>query len=139
MKWCRDKLNIPLSTSVKIEDVYKLISDDKLTNGFRHIEFQKEENGYHARSLEEAIMNVNRDLYGISHSDSTFSFDSENQKKTNFSLQLLTDNKFLEYQTPSYIADGLIWLNNQDKIVYPVKITVKEKRKQNLTIKTIKD
>lgn len=139
MKWCHDKLNIPLSTTVKIEDVYKLISDDKLTNGFRHIEFQKEENGYHARSLEEAIMNVNRELYGISHSDSNFSFDSEKQKKTNFSLQLLTDDDFLEYQTPSYIVDGLIWLNNQEKIVYPVTITVKEKRKQNLTIKTIKD
>lgn len=139
MKWCHDKLNIPLSTTVKIEDVYKLISDDKLTNGFRHIEFQKEENGYHARSLEEAIMNVNRELYGISHSDSNFSFDSEKQKKTNFSLQLLTDDVFLEYQTPSYIVDGLIWLNNQEKIVYPVTITVKEKRKQNLTIKTIKD
>jgi len=139
MKWCHDKLNIPLSTTVKIEDVYKLISNDKLTNGFRHIEFQKEENGYHARSLEEAIMNVNRELYGISHSDSNFSFDSEKQKKTNFSLQLLTDDDFLEYQTPSYIVDGLIWLNNQEKIVYPVTITVKEKRKQNLTIKTIKD
>jgi putative ATP-dependent endonuclease of OLD family len=139
MKWCRDKLNIPLSISVKIEDVYKLISDDKLTNGFRHIEFQKEENGYHARSLEEAIMNVNRDLYSISHSDSTFSFDSENQKKTNFSLQLLTDDDYLDYQTPSYIVDGLIWLNNQDKVVYPVTITVKEKKKRKLTLKTIKD
>lgn len=139
MKWCRDKLNIPLSTSVKIEDVYKLISDDKLTNGFRHIEFQKEENGYHARSLEESIMNVNRKLYGISHSDNTFSFNSKNQKKTNFSLQLLTDDDFLGYQIPSYIVDGLIWLNNQDRVVYPVNITVKEKNKRKLTIKTIKD
>lgn len=139
MKWCRDKLNIPLSTSVKIEDVYKLISDDKLTNGFRHIEFQKEENGYHARSLEEAIMNVNRNLYDISQSDNTFSFDSENQKKTDFSLQLLTDEDYLGYQIPSYIIDGLIWLNNKDRVVYPVEITVKEKNKRNLTIKIIKD
>ena len=84
-------------------------------------------------------MNVNRDLYSISHSDSTFSFDSENQKKTNFSLQLLTDDDYLDYQTPSYIVDGLIWLNNQDKVVYPVTITVKEKNKRKLTLKTIKD
>lgn len=139
MKWCRDKLNIPLSTSVKIEDVYKLISDDKLTNGFRHIEFQKEENEYHARSLEEAIMNVNRGLYGISNSDNAFSFDSKSQKKTNFSLQLLTSENYSGYQVPSYIVDGLIWLNNQDKVVYPVEITVKEKNKRNLTIKKIKD
>lgn len=133
MKWCRDKLNIPLSTTVKIENVYKLLSDGLLTNGFRHIEIQKEENGYHARSLEEAIMNVNRALYGIDDSDNSFYFDSGKQKKTNFSLELLTVDSFLDYNIPSYIIDGLIWLNNQDTVKYPVSITVKEKNKRNLT------
>lgn len=139
MKWCRDKLNIALSTTVKIENVYKLLSEGLLTNGFRHIEIQKEENGYHARSLEEAIMNVNRDLYGIDNFDNSFSFDSEKQKKTSFSLQLLTDNAFSDYKIPSYIKDGLIWLNNQDRVVYPISITVKEKGKRNLTTITLND
>ena len=139
MKWCRDKLNIPLSTSVKIENVYKLLEDGLLTNGFRHIEMQKEEYGYHARSLEEAIMNVNRELFGIVSTDNSFTFDSEKQKKTDFSLQLLTHNDFSSYKIPSYIIDGLIWLNNQDRVVYPINITVKEKNKRKLTTITIND
>ncbi|MCM1009058.1 MAG: AAA family ATPase [Ruminococcus flavefaciens] len=139
MRWCRDKLNIAISTTVKINDVYRLISENSLTNGLRHIEFQKEESGYHARSLEEAIMNANRSLYGIDESETKFSFNSEKEKKTDFSLQLLVENSFSNYIVPSYIVDGLIWLNNQDRISYPVQITVKEKKKRNLTIKTIID
>lgn len=139
MRWCRDKLNIALSSTVKIDDVYKLISENFLTNGLRHIEFQKEENGYHARSLEEAIMNVNRSLYDIDASETNFSFNSKSEKKTDFSLQLLADDLFSNYNVPSYIVDGLIWLNDQDKIPYPVQVTTKEKGKRNLTTKIIND
>ena len=139
MRWCRDKLNIAFSKTVKIDDVYKLISGNLLTNGFRHIEFQKEEQGYHARSLEEAIMNVNRSLYHIDASETNFSFDSKLEKKTDFSLQLLADDLFYNYKVPSYIVDGLVWLNNHDKIPYPVQITTKEKNKRKLTTTIIND
>lgn len=33
--------------------------------GTRHLEFQKEEIGFYPRSLEDAIMNCNRELFSI--------------------------------------------------------------------------
>lgn len=137
IKWCHDKLNISLSKKIKIQDVYQLTSEELLTNGCRHIEFQKEQNNYHPRSLEEAIMNVNRDLYGIPETDTNFKFDTKNNKKTDFALTLLMNPKFEKYNIPSYILDGLKWLNKQSKMAKNIKITFKEKRKTSLTEKIL--
>lgn len=139
MRWCHDKLNIALSTPIKIGNVYKLNSADYLTNGIRHIEFQKEENGCHPRSLEEAIMNVNRSFFGIDANTTEIKFDSKEEKKTDFALDLLVNPKFSNYNIPSYIIDGLKWLNAQSKMSHEVKITTKEKGKRQLTEIIISD
>lgn len=93
---------------VKLED---LKSINKTAN-LCHIEYQIEEEGLCGRSLEEAIMNVNRGKYHLS-GDITDE-DLENQvcniSKTEFAIDLLIDNE--NFNIPLYIKNGLIWLDN---------------------------
>lgn len=41
-------------------------------------------------------------------------FNSNNEKKTDFAIELLMKEK---YNVPQYIKDGLIWLSKQDTYV----------------------
>lgn len=89
------------------------------TKGFRHIEFQNEENGFHPRSLEEAIQNVNREIFEISEDKTDIPLFEEGGKhgsKTDFAILLLTDPLYEDFKIPSYIREGLIWLNEQSKM-----------------------
>lgn len=36
-------------------------------------------------------------------------------KKTDFALQLLVEEKYENYEIPSYIKSGLIWLDKESK------------------------
>lgn len=110
-KWCRKVLGIQEGVTVRINQILDLTADQH-TDGFRHLEFEKEENGFHPRSLEDAIMNCNRALYDIPEGANP-DFSSINVKKTDFALQLLVEDKYTGYSVPSYIRDGLTWLNNQ--------------------------
>ena len=107
------------------------MSDEQKTNGFRHIEFQLEENGAYPRSLEEAIINVNRKYYGIDEDKKNIDFDEKEEKKTDFALNLVLGKISDDYQIPSYIEKGLIWLNEQSKIPMPVQPKKKFKRSYN--------
>ena len=115
-RWCHDVYNIAISNTVPIEKIIELSNDDKKrTNGYIHIEFQKEENGYHPRSLEDAIINSNRKMFGKSEAD-WIDFDEMGLKKTDFAIELLVNPQYEGYIVPSYIHDGLVWLNNQSKV-----------------------
>ena len=109
-KWCHDAFQIAVTTSIHIDRVIELAGDEnKRINGLRRIEFQKEEGSFHPRSLEEAIINVNRNLFG-KRPDEIIDFTEEGDKKTDFAIRLLYAPAFSDYNIPSYIKDGLSWL-----------------------------
>lgn len=119
-RWCHDVYGIAVSKPIPIEKVIELSTDSlKRTNALRHLEFQKEENGAYPRSLEESIQNVNRALFGIAE-DATeihlFEESESGESKTDFAIKLLTDPKYEDFHIPTYIRDGLIWLNDQAKM-----------------------
>lgn len=138
-RWCRDKYNIACSKTVSIATVLALAQDpQKRNNGYRHIEFQLEEYSAHPRSLEESIQNVNRELFGIDKiSNEIPIFNEEEQGKTAFALMLLTDEKYENFTIPSYIQNGLIWLNDQDKMPDSKTASRKSKGKRSLTVKKV--
>lgn len=109
-KWCHDVYQIPITTIVQIDYILELARDvEKRINGLRRIEFQKEEGAFHPRSLEEAIINVNRRLFGKEVYEE-IDFSEEEDKKTDFAIRLLYNPMFSDYEIPSYIKDGLMWL-----------------------------
>ncbi|MBS5283281.1 MAG: AAA family ATPase [Clostridiales bacterium] len=126
-KWGHDMLNIAVTKKIELDQILNL-TDEQKTNGLRHLEFQLEENGSYPRSLEEAIMNVNREYYGISSDEKNINFDENEKKKTDFALDLILGEIADNYQIPSYIERGLIWLNKQSKVSEFVKIKKKLKR-----------
>ena len=90
--------------------------------------YQQEENGYHARSFEDAFIDINRAF--VQGSKATFQgiknashFDDDQKgpyelaancinKKTHFALDILyhSDENFSNWSIPAYIKKGLLWL-----------------------------
>ena len=117
------------TTPVSIEKVFELAADEgKRINGLRRIEFQKQEGGFHPRSLEEAIINVNRELFGKSN-DEIIDFAEEETKKTDFAISLLYDPKYSKYEIPSYIKDGLKWLCSVSRFAEGEEPVIMHRRK----------
>jgi len=103
-------------------------------NGLLKIVYQVEEEGYHARSYEDAFFSVNKSLLSAGHdafpsltkkhlenyvNDEIDVFDfSENavNSKPSLAIEILLnsktegDNKFVNWEVPKYIKEGLIWL-----------------------------
>lgn len=127
-QWCHDVLNIAITKKIEMNQILEL-TDEQKTNGYRHIEFQLEENGTYPRSLEEAIMNVNRKYYGIAEDAKDIDFDEKEEKKTDFALNLVLGKMSDDYQIPLYIEKGLIWLNEQSKM--PIAVQPKKKYKRS--------
>ena len=93
-----------------------------------HCCYQNEENGYHARSFEDAFIHINKgkikqkkdDLLGLKKTfkldDADInSYDLTNEildKKSDFASSILYQALVLEeaWETPKYIKDGLGWL-----------------------------
>ena len=113
--WVRRNVGLPEDGSSRIE-LSSVISMDveKKTQGQCHIEFQTEEHGLCGRSLEEAIRNVNRAMYGLSEDATEDDLKFDNGCKTDFALDLVY--KHGSYTVPAYIRDGLVWLNGQKTI-----------------------
>lgn len=129
LRWCHDAFDIAVSKSIDLSNVLKLQETETLRlNGLRRIEFQYEENGAHPRSLEESILNVNRELFGIKKDATVISFDESEISKTDFALRLLVDTKFINYSIPSYIEKGLVWLNGVSTMPNSTKTYRKLKR-----------
>lgn len=139
-KWGHDILNIALTRKIDLEQILAL-TDAQKTNGLRHLEFQMEENGAYPRSLEEAIMNVNREYYGIETEERDIDFDENEERKTDFALDLILGDISDNYQVPSYIEKGLVWLNGQSKVPDSVKVKKKLRRpyKKRINAKTDKN
>ena len=97
-------------TKIDLADIISMSSDDK-TRGKCHIEFQTKENELCGHSLEEAIRNVNRSHYGLSDSPTEEDLEFSGKCKTDFALKLIYE--CTDYNIPTYIRSGLIWLNNQ--------------------------
>lgn len=108
--WFRKIKNITKDDIISLSDIIAL-KDEEKTIGNCHIEFQTKEQGLCGRSLEEALRNVNRSLYGLSDKLSESDLKFNEKSKTEFALNLIYNNK--DYSIPKYIKKGLIWLNNK--------------------------
>ncbi|MBR3162147.1 MAG: AAA family ATPase [Bacilli bacterium] len=104
--------DIKKSEDLTISDVTGLEKEKKTIKN-KHIEYQTFENNLCGRSLEEAIKNSNRIEYSVTKEED-LEFDSNNEKKTDFAIELLMKKN---YNVPQYIKDGLIWLSKQDTYV----------------------
>lgn len=96
------------SSNISLNEIRKLATRKK-TRGKCHIEFQTLEHGLCGRSLEEAIMNVNRSFYSLTDPVSEESLEFRGKSKTDFALNLICNNP--GYEIPQYIKNGLVWLN----------------------------
>ncbi len=97
-------------------------------NGLICITYQTEQDGYHARSFEDAFISVNFDFIK-SNTDNFKSLKNRDKieetspdfyeiadncidKKTLFATDILyySNEKYKEWQVPDYIKEGLVWL-----------------------------
>lgn len=100
-------------------------------SGFLQIVFQTEENGYQARSFEDAFFNIPENIQFIKANRSKFKglknmkhfYDSTKNpfdlaetcidSKGTFAIDILmysAENNFQNWQIPAYIKEGLLWL-----------------------------
>ena len=110
--WMREIKGIPQNSKdiISLADIIAATYEEKTIEKC-HIEYQTLENGICGRSLEEAIMNVNRDHYGITEPVAEDKLVFNEKSKTDFALNLICNNP--NYAIPQYIKSGLIWLNKQ--------------------------
>ena len=97
------------------EDIKNLPNTQKTSDRI-HIEYQVEENNLCGRSLEEAIKNSNRKMFGISDNPEEKELEyspGKDGSKTDFAMNLIFDVNKQNYNVPKYIEDGLIWLDSQ--------------------------
>ena len=109
--WVRNINNMKEADKVPLANIMQLSDDDKTIKQI-HIEYQTNENGLCGRSLEDAIMNVNRSLYDLPENatEEDIKFSTVG-KKADFALDLIFNKE--NYNVPQYIKNGLSWLNNQ--------------------------
>lgn len=110
--WVRKNKGRPASdtTRIPLAEIMAM-TDVKKTRGKCRIEFQTTENSLCGRSLEEAIKNVNRALYGLPATATEENIAYTGTCKTDFALDLIYNCH--DYVIPAYIKSGLIWLNAQ--------------------------
>lgn len=108
--WVRRALGMNEDAPVSLSAIVTL-EEMKKTHGICHIEFQTCESGICGRSLEEAIINVNRALYAIGENPKEEDVCFSGKKKTDFALELLLEKS--NYNVPAYIQNGLCWLDEQ--------------------------
>lgn len=111
---------------------FKKLCNQTLDEKIEHIKvaYQQEENGYHARSFEDAFINLNKDdiksnldnIQGLKKKqkleDKTLDIydltDSILDKKSDFAASLLflalSEDDEVEWKTPLYIQEGLSWI-----------------------------
>lgn len=100
-------------------------------DGYLQINFQTEQNTYHARSFEDSFFSLNKNIDFIKSNRSKFkglknmSFFYDSTKdaydlaekcidsKGTFAIDILllsSENNFEDWETPNYIKEGLLWL-----------------------------
>lgn len=108
--WVRRARGMKDKERVSLLDITSLQSELK-TYKTCHIEYQTKENSLCGRSLEESIINVNRELFKVKENPEEADIDFDTMKKTDFALNLLLKNS--NYEIPAYIKNGLCWLDEQ--------------------------
>lgn len=100
---------------------------DSSGNGKLCITYQTTENGYNARSFEDAFIHINRNFVnsnkdGFKGLKNKALFDTDAdaydlasnciKKKTHFAMDIIfhTNKTFNNWEIPSYIKEGLLWL-----------------------------
>lgn len=126
-------LNAPELKDSKFNDWYNSMIEHNIaltSSGFIYIAYQNKENGYYARSFEDAFINVNLEilkqqkdnLWGVKNIDefdiNDDLYDLTEQvidKKSDFasSLLYLAHTKNINWEIPSYIREGIEWLQKQ--------------------------
>ena len=81
---------IPEEDTIALPDVIALNDEEKTIDNC-HIEFQTEEQGLCGRSLEEALINVNRSHYRLSDMPSEVDLEFKEKSKT----RILSLNHYL--------------------------------------------
>lgn len=120
-----DLKNYTLSDKIfdKVDNDWVIQNKGKLC-----IAYQTNENGYNARSFEDAFIHINRNFVNTNKNEfkglkNKNSFDDTNidaydlaancvKKKTHFAMDIIfhTNDKYDNWQIPSYIKEGLLWL-----------------------------
>lgn len=99
------------------------------TNGLLRVEYQQKESGYHARSFEDAFINVNREFFKVNASrfqsiansglsdeewgnNSPYELAKKIKKKTDFAVDIiyLGEDNYANWSIPRYIREGMQWL-----------------------------
>lgn len=113
--WVRENADLLEKGDSRVElSSVTSMTPEKKTQGHCHIEFQTEEHGLCGRSLEEAVRNVNRAMFGLNEDATEDDLTFGNGCKTDFALDLVY--KHDSYVVPAYIRNGLVWLNGQNTI-----------------------
>lgn len=105
--------------------------DKMLKDGILYIAYQTEENSYHARSFEDSFIHLNksfistnkdnfgglknRNYFDDTQKDAYDLADSCIDKKSIFATDILYygGEQFENWNTPTYINEGLLWLSNK--------------------------
>lgn len=107
--WVRKKKNYSPQTDIEFSEICSLSEGEK-TYKKCHIEFQTMEKGLCGKSLEEAIINVNREIYNLDEDIKEEDLKFKGKCKTDFALKLVYEHH--KYSIPQYIISGLKWLND---------------------------
>lgn len=99
--WFKEELKKPTPL---LTDVISLDKKEKVS-GIVSIAYQIKENGFIGRTLEPAIKIANKDAFSITKEEDLI----QNVDKVDFILEIVSNSD--ENNIPSYIIDGLQWLN----------------------------
>lgn len=113
--WIRSIKGLDKKAKIDLEKDIMNLSKENKTISKCHIEYQTTENTLCGRSLEESIKNVNRDFYELKAPVTEDDIDFNSKSKTDFALNLMFENP--NYIIPSYIKNGLVWLNEQSVLI----------------------
>lgn len=128
IKWLPKKTTIPELTSCKVEEKIK----DNIC-----VAYQTNENGFNARSFEDAFINANKEFFISEHIEeaeenliikNAFSYlknkdiseeipdNFTSKQKTEFTFDIMSfdEEKYGKWKVPEYINEGLIWLAKND-------------------------
>jgi len=121
---------IPKKTSVT--DLVNCKKEDKIKDNIR-VAYQTKENGFNARSFEDAFINTNKDFFLTKHPIKNEKYIKDefaylrnknidiskkipdkfsSKQKTEFTFDIMSFNEkdYGEWKVPEYINEGLIWL-----------------------------
>jgi putative ATP-dependent endonuclease of OLD family len=128
IKWLPSKTTISELTSCKVKEKIK----DNIC-----VSYQTNENGFNARSFEDAFINTNKEFFLSEHIEdgeenlvikNEFSYlknkdiskeipdEFTSKQKTEFTFDIMSfdEKKYGKWKVPEYINEGLIWLAKND-------------------------